>query len=94
MLTHCHQISRLRGVLFPTQPILTTLATPVLEHLIQKDVLFCSSHTKIISKETLNAPDDRDYKVCIKMLPLATSILLTTLVFKGTQHGAKGQESW
>lgn len=50
-------------------------------------------HTrKKISKETLNAPDDRDYEVCIKMLPLATSILLTTLVFK--QHGAKGQESW
>ena len=82
MLTSCHQVSKLRGVLFPTQPILATLATPGLEHLMQKDVPFCSSYTNKISKETLHVPDDHDYKTCINMLPLATSILLTALVFK------------
>lgn len=65
MLTHCHQISRLRGVLFPAQAILATLATPVLEHLIQKDVLFCSLHMKKkIVKKPFMPPDDRDYNRC------------------------------
>lgn len=82
MLTCCHQVSKLRGVLFPTQAILATPATPVLEHVIQKDVPLCSSQMKKISKETLHVPDDHDYKACINMLPLATSILLSALVFK------------
>lgn len=45
MLTCCHQVYKLREVLFPTQAILATLASRVLEHIIQKDMAFCSSHT-------------------------------------------------
>jgi len=98
MLTCCYQVSKLRGILFPTQAILATLAGPVLEHLIQKDVPFCSSHANKTSKETLHVPDDYDYKTCINMLPLATPILLTTLVFRwqlpeSMQCAAKGQAS-
>lgn len=56
--------------------------------------LLLFTHENKFSKETLYAPDDRDYKMCINMFPLLTSILLTTLVFKCMQCAAKGQESW